>query len=102
MTGSSYMKPSIPMVRTRPATLYLTCSRFQYHNRVVGVRVRSLAHQWLVSGRLANPLIGFGVGSAGPILSTQAIDCCLHMAGESIVLRIFARNVMGFAFTFAI
>jgi len=57
---------------------------------------------WIVSAGVGTAFIGFGIGSSGAIVLTYAIDCYPHIAAESMVLILFMRNVMAFAFTFAI
>ncbi len=57
---------------------------------------------WIISAGVGTAFIGFGIGSAGAITLTYAIDCYPHIAAESMVLILFCRNVLGFAFTFVI
>lgn len=57
---------------------------------------------WMVSAGVGTAFIGFGIGSAGAICITYAIDAYPEIAAESMVLILFCRNVLGFAFTFAI
>ncbi|KUJ15419.1 MFS general substrate transporter [Mollisia scopiformis] len=57
---------------------------------------------WMVSAGVGTAFIGFGIGAGGAIGLTYAIDCYPHIAAESMVLILFMRNVLGFAFTFAI
>jgi hypothetical protein len=57
---------------------------------------------WIISAGIGTAFIGFGIGSAGAIYITYAIDCYPGIAAESMVLLLFVRNVLGFAFTFAI
>jgi hypothetical protein len=56
----------------------------------------------IISAGVGTAFIGFGVGSGGAICFTYAIDCYPGIAAESMVLILFVRNVLGFAFTFAI
>lgn len=57
---------------------------------------------WIISAGVGTALIGFGIGSAGAICLTYAVDCYPGIAAESMVLIIFCRNVIGFAFNFAV
>jgi hypothetical protein len=57
---------------------------------------------WIISAGVGTAFIGFGVGSGGAVCFTYAIDCYPGIAAESMVLILFVRNVLGFAFTFAI
>jgi MFS family permease len=57
---------------------------------------------WIISAGVGTAFIGFGIGSGGAICLTYAIDCYPGIAAESMVLILFVRNVLGFAFTFAI
>jgi Major Facilitator Superfamily len=57
---------------------------------------------WVISAGVGTAFIGFGIGSGGAICLTYAIDAYPGIAAESMVLILFVRNVIGFAFTFAI
>jgi len=57
---------------------------------------------WIISAGVGTAFIGFAIGAAGAISLTYAIDCYPEIAAESMVLILFTRNVLGFAFTFAI
>jgi hypothetical protein len=57
---------------------------------------------WILSAGVGTAFIGFGIGSGGAISMTYAIDCYPGIAAESMVLILFIRNVLGFAFTFCI
>ncbi|KAE9365729.1 MFS general substrate transporter [Stipitochalara longipes BDJ] len=57
---------------------------------------------WIISAGIGTAFIGFGIGSGGAICLTYAIDAYPGIAAESMVLILFIRNVIGFAFTFAI
>jgi MFS family permease len=57
---------------------------------------------WIISAGVGTAFIGFGVGSGGAICFTYAIDCYPGIAAQSMVLILCVRNVLGFAFTFAI
>ncbi|KAH8796032.1 major facilitator superfamily domain-containing protein [Hyaloscypha sp. PMI_1271] len=57
---------------------------------------------WVISAGVGTAFIGFGIGSGGAICLTYAIDAYPGIAAESMVLILFIRNVIGFAFTFAI
>ncbi len=57
---------------------------------------------WIISAGVGTAFIGFGIGSGGAIGLTYAIDCYSEIAAEGMVLILFMRNVIGFAFTFAI
>ena len=57
---------------------------------------------WIISAGVGTAFIGFGIGSGGAICLTYVIDAYPGIAAESMVLVLFVRNVIGFAFTFAI
>lgn len=57
---------------------------------------------WILSAGVGTALIGFGIGSGGAICLTYAVDCYPGIAAESMVLILFARDVLGLAFTAAV
>jgi ABC-type nitrate/sulfonate/bicarbonate transport system permease component len=57
---------------------------------------------WILSAGIGTAFIGFGIGSGGGICLTFAIDSYPEIAAESMVLILFCRNLLGFAFTSAI
>jgi MFS family permease len=57
---------------------------------------------WIISAGIGTAFIGFGIGSAGAICITYAVDCYPGIASESMVLILFSRDVLGFGFTFVV
>jgi len=57
---------------------------------------------WIISAGFGTAFIGFGIGGAGAICLTYAVDSYPTIAAESMVLILFVRNVLGFAFSLVI
>lgn len=58
--------------------------------------------KWILPAGFGMAFLGFGMGSAGAIVLTYAIDCYPEMQSECLVLMLFIRNMIGTGFTFAI
>ncbi|OUM52418.1 hypothetical protein BVG19_g1610 [[Candida] boidinii] len=57
---------------------------------------------WILPGGFGMGFIGFGIGSAGALTLTYALDCYPKMQSEGLVFMLFLRNMIGMGFTFAI
>ncbi|GME87388.1 hypothetical protein B5S28_g1574 [[Candida] boidinii] len=57
---------------------------------------------WILPGGFGMAFIGFGIGSAGALTLTYALDCYPKMQSEGLVFMLFLRNMIGMGFTFAI
>ncbi|VEU23247.1 DEKNAAC104370 [Brettanomyces naardenensis] len=57
---------------------------------------------WIFPGGFGMAFMGFGMGSAGALTITYALDCYPDMQSEGLVLMLFLRNMIGMGFTFAI
>ncbi|GME87674.1 unnamed protein product [Ambrosiozyma monospora] len=66
-----------------------------------GLGLNSGTH-WILPGGFGMAFLGFGMGSAGAITITYALDCYPNMQSEGLVLMLFLRNMIGMGFTFAI
>lgn len=66
-----------------------------------GLGLNSQIH-WILPGGFGMAFMGFGMGSAGALTITYALDCYPQMQSEGLVLMLFFRNMIGMGFTFAI
>lgn len=57
---------------------------------------------WILPGGFGMAFLGFGMGAAGALTITYALDCYPEMQSEGLVLMLFLRNMIGMGFTFAI
>ncbi|CAI5755682.1 unnamed protein product [Candida verbasci] len=55
---------------------------------------------WAISVVIGQSLLGFSMSASGTICLTYAVDCYHKVAGESIVLILFVRNMIGMIFCF--
>lgn len=56
---------------------------------------------WAIPTILGQGLLGFSMASTGAITFTYVVDSYHKLASETLVLMLFARNLIGTAFTFA-
>ncbi|CDK24526.1 unnamed protein product [Kuraishia capsulata CBS 1993] len=66
-----------------------------------GLGINAGVH-WILPGGFGMAFMGFGIGSAGALTITYALDCYPDMQSEGLVLMLFLRNMIGMGFTFAI
>lgn len=65
-----------------------------------GLGANAGAH-WAIPTVLGQGLLGFSMASTGAITFTYVVDSYHKLASETLVLMLFARNLIGTAFTFA-